>query len=60
MVDTDTFLTTLYVMVDAFCTLSWPPAHHPGPQATRRRRAVGTWAICGPWQGCGSARGLYR
>jgi len=28
----DTFLTTLYVMVDDFCTLSLPPESHPSPQ----------------------------
>jgi hypothetical protein len=33
MVDVDTFLTTLYVMVDDFCKFSLPPAPHPGPQA---------------------------
>jgi hypothetical protein len=60
MVDTDTFLTTLYVMVDDFCKLSWPPEHHPGPQAPLSRSAVVTWAICGQWQGFGSERGFYR
>ena len=60
MVDTDTFLTTLYVMGDDFCKLSWPPEHPPGPQAPLRRSAVVTLAICGPWQGLGSARGLDR
>jgi hypothetical protein len=60
MVDTATFLTTLDVMVDDFCQLSWPPEHHPGPPAPLRRSAVVTWAICGPWQGCGRARGFAR
>jgi hypothetical protein len=60
MVDTDTFLTTLYVMVDDFCKLSWPPEHHPGPQATLSRSEVVTLAICGQWQGLGSERGFYR
>jgi hypothetical protein len=33
MVDVDTFLTILYVMVDDFCTLALPRESHPGPQA---------------------------
>src|SRR5919109_1152168 len=60
MVDTDTFLTTLYVLVDDFGTLSLPPEHHPGPQAPLSRSEVVTLAIFGPWQGCGSERGFYR
>jgi hypothetical protein len=32
MVDVDTFLTTLYVMVDDFCLLSLPPSHIPVPR----------------------------
>jgi hypothetical protein len=40
MVDVDTFLTMLYVMVDAFCKASWPAAPPPGPQAARNRSEV--------------------
>jgi hypothetical protein len=60
MVDVDTFLTTLYVMVDDFCILSLPPEPHPGPQATRSRSEVVTLALFGQWQGFGSERGFYR
>ena len=60
MVDVDTFLTTLYVMVDDFCMRSLPPAPHPGPQAALSRSAVVTLALCGQWQGCGRERGFYR
>jgi Transposase DDE domain len=60
MVDVDTFLTTLYVMVDDFCKASLPPERHPGPQATLSRSAVVTVAVFGQWQGFGSERGLYR
>src|SRR4029453_18342889 len=60
MVDVDTFLTTLYVLVDDFCMLSLPPAPHPGPQAALSRSEVVTLALCGQWQGFGSERGLYR
>src|SRR5262245_3749343 len=60
MVDVDTFLTTLYVLVDDFCLLSLPPAPHPGPQAALSRSAVVTLALCGQWQGFGSERGFSR
>src|ERR671932_36047 len=50
------------------CTSWWmmsgktclPPASHPGPQAALSRSATVTLALCGPWSGCGSERGLYR
>src|SRR5262245_7594576 len=60
MVDTDTFLTTLYVMVDDFCKTILPPEPHPGPQATLSRSESVTLAIFGQWQGFGSERGFYR
>ena len=60
MVEVDTFLTTLYVMVDDFCMLSLPPAPHPGSQAALSRSAVVTLALCGQGQGLGSERGMYR
>src|SRR5262245_36693748 len=60
MVDTDTFLTTLYVMIDDFCKTSLPPEQPPGPQATLSRSEVVTLAIFGPWQGFGSERGFDR
>jgi hypothetical protein len=60
MVDVDTFLTTLYIMVDDFCKASWLSEQHPGPQATLSRSAVVTLALFGQWQGFGSARGFYR
>ncbi len=60
MVDVDTFLTTLYVMVDDFCKTSLPPDLHPGPQAALSRSEVVTLALFGQWQGFGSERGFYR
>jgi hypothetical protein len=60
MIDVDTFLTTLYVMVDDFCQLSLPPEPHPGPQAALSRSEAVTLAIFGQWQGLGSERGFYR
>jgi Transposase DDE domain len=60
MVDVDTFLTTLYVMVDDFCKASWPSEPHPGPPAALSCSEVLTLAIFGQWQGFGSERGFYR
>ena len=60
MVDVDTFLITLYVMVDDFCKTSLPPDLHPGPQAALSRSEVVTLALFGQWQGFGSERGFYR
>jgi hypothetical protein len=60
MVDVDTFLTTLYVIVDDFCKTSLPVETHPGPHAALTRSEVVTLAIFGQWQGFGSARGFYR
>src|SRR4029453_5788581 len=60
MVDVDTFLTTLYVMVDDFCKTSLPLETHPGPDAPLTRSEVLTLGIFGQWQGFGSERGFYR
>ena len=60
MIDVDTFLTTLYMMVDDFCTLSLSPEPHPGPQAALSRSEVVTLALFAQWQGFGSERGFYR
>ena len=60
MIDVDTFLTTLYVMVDDFCKTSLPVETHPGPHAALTRSEVVTLAIFGQWQGFGSERGFYR
>ena len=60
MVDPDTFLTTLYVMVDDFCKTFVPLARPPGPPATLSQSEVVTLAIFGQWQGFGSERGFYR
>jgi hypothetical protein len=47
MVDTDTFLTTLYIMVDECCQSHLPPEVHPGPQASLSRSAVVTLGLLG-------------
>jgi hypothetical protein len=60
MVDVDTFLTTLSVMIDDCCQASLPADAPPGPQAALSRSAGLTLASCGPWQEFGSARGFER
>jgi hypothetical protein len=60
MLDTDTFLTTLYVVVDDFCQAELPPEVHPGPPPALARSELLTLAIFGQWQGFGSERGFYR
>src|ERR1041384_826397 len=60
MLDADTFLTTLYVVIDDFCKAELPSALHPGPAAALSCSEVLTLAIFGQWQGFGSERGFYR
>jgi hypothetical protein len=60
MLDTDTFLTTLYVVIDDFCKAALPPERHPGPPPALSRSEVLTLAVAGQWQGFGSERGFYR
>jgi hypothetical protein len=59
MVDLDTFLTTLYVMADTFCTtVSVEP--QPGPQALLSPSEVLTLALVGQWARFQRARDFYR
>ena len=60
MIDVDTFLTILYVMVDDFGKTSLPLEPHPGPQAALSRSEVLTLAMCALWQNFGSERGFDR
>ena len=60
MVDADTFLTALYVVVDDFCKAELPPELRPGPAPALSRSEVLTLGIFGQWQGFGSERGFYR
>ena len=59
MVDVDTFLTTLYVMVDDF-RHSQPPKRRPGPQTSLSESEVITLAIFARWSRLTSERGFYR
>lgn len=60
MVDIDTFLTILYVMVDDCCKQCLPPERRPGPAASLTRAEVVTLALFGQWQHFTSERDFYR
>jgi hypothetical protein len=60
MVDLDTFLTTLYVMVDDFCKSQLSPDIRPGPQASLSRSEVVTLAIMSQWYCYRNQRDFYR
>jgi hypothetical protein len=61
MIDVDTFLTILYVMVDDFCqSQSIPQDPHPGPQAALSCSEVTTLALFGQWAQFPSERAFYR
>ena len=48
MIDVDTFLTTLYVMIDDFCQSSFAQEKHtPGPMASLQCSEVITLAVFG-------------
>jgi hypothetical protein len=59
--DTDTFLTTLYVMIDDF-DQSQAPLEPPrrGPSASLSRSEVVTLALFGQWACFPSERAFYR
>ncbi len=59
MLGVDTFLTTLYVMVDDFCH-SYPPKTNPGPEASLSESEVITLAIFARWNRFASERDFYR
>ena len=59
MLDVDTFLTTLYVMVDDFCH-SRPTKTRPGPDASLSESEVLTLAIFARWSRFASERDFYR
>jgi hypothetical protein len=59
MLDVDTFLTALYVMVDDFCH-SHPPKKRPGPKASLSDSEVITLAIFARWDRFCGERDFYR
>jgi hypothetical protein len=59
MVDVDTFLTALYVMVDDFC-YSHRPKRQPGPEPSLSESEIITLAIFARWSRFSSERDFYR
>ena len=59
MLDTDTFLTTLYVMIDDFAKASLPAEVRPGPRSSLTRSEVITLAVFSQWACFQSERGFY-
>ena len=60
MLDVDTFLTTLYVMVDDFCHYQPQEKRRPGPQASLCQSEVITLVIFARWSRFSSERDFYR
>src|SRR5215210_2397771 len=60
MLDVDTFLTTLYVMVDDFCHSRPQKEQLPGPDASLSPSEVITLAIFSRWSRFSSERDFYR
>jgi hypothetical protein len=61
MVDIDTDLPTLYVIVDEYCKSEQPAeSPRPGPQASLSRSEVITLAVFGQWSHFESERSFYR
>ncbi|HEY7413778.1 MAG TPA: hypothetical protein VH593_01185 [Ktedonobacteraceae bacterium] len=61
MIDVDTFITVLYVMVDEFCqSQSSKRETHPGPQAALSCSEVVRLALFGQWVNFPSERAFYR
>ena len=59
--DLETFVTTLYVMVDDFCQSELEPEEpKSGPQASLSRSEVITLALFGQWVHFPSERAFYR
>lgn len=60
MLDVDTFLTALYVMVDDLCQFHQTECARPGPDASLCRSEVITLATFGRWRRFASERDFYR
>jgi hypothetical protein len=60
MLDVDTFLTSLYVMVDDFRQSRPQKEQHPGPDASLNLSEVATLAIFARWSRFTSERDFYR
>ena len=60
MLDIDTFVITVYVMVDDFCKTYPAPPPHRGPAPTLSRSEAITLALIGQWGRFLSERAFYR
>jgi hypothetical protein len=60
MLNTDAFLTALYVMVDDFCKEHLPVERHPGPRGGLDRSEIITLAIFSEWGRFRSENDFYR
>jgi hypothetical protein len=60
MLDVDTFLTALYVIVDDFCQSHRPQKRRPGPEPSLSAGEVITLAIFARWSRFSSERDFYR
>src|SRR5215216_5654196 len=60
MLDVDTFLTILYVMVDDLCQTHASQQRRPGPPASLSESEVITLTICARWSRFSSERDFYR
>lgn len=60
MIDTDTFLTTLYVAADDFCKSQLPDEVQPGRKPSLTRSEVITLAVFSQWERYSSERDFYR
>ena len=60
MIDFETFLTELYVMVDDFCKSNLDEERRPSPRVSLSRSEIVALAIVGQWGWLGSERGFYR
>ena len=60
MLDVDTFLTALYVMIDDLCQFHQTERSRPGPEASLCASEVITLSIFGRWSRFASERDFYR
>jgi len=60
MLDVDTFLTALYVIVDDFCQSHRPQQRRPGPEASLSAGEVIALSIFARWSRFASERDFYR
>jgi hypothetical protein len=60
MLDVDTFLTALYVIVDDFCQSHRSQQRRPGPEASLSEGEVITLSVFARWSRFASERDFYR